>query len=125
MIIKDYTVLAYSCYVVSTLHFKYQAMPTNDTDYSCHIQELTNHIESMSGYIMPLVKLWGQTYTCTHTHEHTYVHTHARTHTHTHRDNYASLINCILKTRVHNKRVKRKSVEPIQSPINTLCKVAF
>ena len=81
----DYTVLAYSCYVVSTLHFKYQAMPTNDTDYSCHIQALTNHIESMSGYIIPLVKLWGQTHTYTHTHTRirAHTHTHGRTRTHT------------------------------------------
>ena len=105
--------------LVSTSHFKYQAMPTNDTHYSCHIQVLTNHIESMSGYIMPLViNSFGGGHTHIYTHMHTRTHTNMHTRTHTY--NYVSLINWILKTRVHNKRVKRKSVEPVQIPTNTV-----
>ena len=74
-------------WLISTMHFNYKAMPTQDTDYSCHIK----HMGWISCQITPLVinSLWiGHTqmctHACTHPHTHTHTHTHIHTHKHTH-----------------------------------------
>ena len=77
---------------VSTMHFNCKAIPTNDTDYSCHIKAvyrtcLTNHIGSISHHITLLIITSlrdGHTHTCTHIDTHTHTQTHIHTHTHKH-----------------------------------------
>ena len=55
-----YTTLTYSYLVVfSMMYFNCMAMPSNNTDYNCHIKAiehvLTIPMESISCYIMPLI----------------------------------------------------------------------
>ena len=92
-----------------------KATPTNNTDYSCHINAYNLFNQSyvyMSHHIMPLVinslgvdvhahvRARTHTHTYTHTHTHTYTHTHTHTHTnmhtyrHLHRNNFNKLHAC-------------------------------
>ena len=66
--VVPYTVLACSFGLVSMLRFNCKAMPTNDTDYSCHTNLFNQSYGSISYHIMPLVitSLGGRhTYTLT------------------------------------------------------------
>ena len=67
-------------------HFNCKAMPTNDTNYSCHITATELFKPIIWVHIMPhhatiITRLGGKH---THTHTHTHKHTHTQTHTHTH-----------------------------------------
>ena len=83
--VMAYTALAYFIGLVSTMHMNAYVIPTNDTDYSCHIKA-TKHIQPIiwglriSHHMTPLVINslgGGHTHTHTHTCKHTHTHTHA------------------------------------------------
>ena len=45
----------YGLTLVFTTSMDAMVMPTNDTDYKCHITYLTNHMGYISHHIMPLI----------------------------------------------------------------------
>ena len=69
--VMAYTALAYSYWLVFTTLMDAYVMPTNDTDYGCHLKShRTYSTNSVSRHIMPLVinSLGGShIHTCTQT----------------------------------------------------------
>ena len=65
---------------VSMTHYNSKATPTNDTDYSCHINVVQLVSQSYGVHILPHYIIYPRGWT------HTRTHAHAHTHTHTHTD---------------------------------------